>query len=162
MAAICISVCAQEKQIEPKNEEVKTESLSTNLTYFIDGIKVDQPQGISPKSNININSLVNPMDIASMDVLKGEMAVKAYGNDGQNGIVFITTRKGPQQPICIVDGEIKSGGFGILANLNPDDVQSVQVLKGESALTTYGSPGKNGVIVVTTKKYAEGKSGHRK
>ncbi len=47
------------------------------------------------------------------------------------------------------------GGDGI-SNLNPDDIESVTVLKGASAAALYGSSAANGVIVITTKK---GKAG---
>ncbi|NSL90478.1 SusC/RagA family TonB-linked outer membrane protein [Chitinophaga sp. Mgbs1] len=49
----------------------------------------------------------------------------------------------------------RDGGDGI-SNLNPDDVESIQVLKGASASALYGSQAANGVILITTKK---GKSG---
>ncbi|SOD88658.1 TonB family protein [Spirosoma fluviale] len=52
------------------------------------------------------------------------------------------------EPLIIIDGvEAKSG----ISHLNPDDIDNVTVLKGESA-TVYGEKGKNGVILVTTKK----------
>ncbi|WP_212006388.1 SusC/RagA family TonB-linked outer membrane protein [Chitinophaga sp. HK235] len=52
----------------------------------------------------------------------------------------------------------RDGGDGI-SNLNPDDVESVSVLKGASASALYGSQAANGVILITTKK---GKSGTSK
>ncbi len=47
----------------------------------------------------------------------------------------------------------------ILSSINPDDIESVNVLKGASASALYGSQGSNGVILITTKK---GKSGTAK
>ena len=49
----------------------------------------------------------------------------------------------------------RDGGDGI-SNINPDDVESISVLKGAAASALYGSQGNNGVILITTKK---GKSG---
>lgn len=49
------------------------------------------------------------------------------------------------------------GGDGI-SNLNPDDIESVSVLKGASASALYGSQAANGVIMVTTKKGKAGKT----
>jgi TonB family protein len=40
-------------------------------------------------------------------------------------------------------------------NIDPDDIKSIDVLKGESGTKHYGEKGKNGVIIITTQKYAE-------
>jgi TonB-linked SusC/RagA family outer membrane protein len=73
-------------------------------------------------------------------------------------------------PLYVIDGVIlpsnntatpSSAGAGIspLANLNSEDIASVQVLKDASAAAIYGSRGSNGVVLITTKKgSATGKS----
>lgn len=45
-----------------------------------------------------------------------------------------------------------------IADLNPNDIENIQVLKGPSASSIYGSVGANGVIVITTKKGRVGKT----
>jgi len=45
-----------------------------------------------------------------------------------------------------------------IADLNPNDIESIQVLKGPSAASIYGSKGTNGVIVITTKQGRTGKA----
>jgi TonB-linked SusC/RagA family outer membrane protein len=52
----------------------------------------------------------------------------------------------------------RDGGDGI-SNINPDDIETISVLKGAAASALYGSQGNNGVILITTKK---GKSGQSK
>ena len=49
----------------------------------------------------------------------------------------------------------RDAGDGI-SNLNPDDIESINILKGSSAAALYGSQAANGVILITTKK---GKAG---
>jgi TonB-linked SusC/RagA family outer membrane protein len=49
------------------------------------------------------------------------------------------------------------GGDGI-SNINPDDIESISVLKGASASALYGSAAENGVILITTKKGKAGKA----
>ena len=44
------------------------------------------------------------------------------------------------------------------ADINPNDIESIQVLKGPSASSIYGSRGTNGVIVITTKQGQAGRS----
>jgi TonB-dependent starch-binding outer membrane protein SusC len=70
------------------------------------------------------------------------------------------------QPLYVVDGvQINSGDLSrltttsnVLANINPDDIESVSVLKDAAATAIYGSRGGNGVIVITTKKGRAGKT----
>lgn len=76
-----------------------------------------------------------------------------------NNGVFANTRivlrgirslTGNNQPLLVVDGSPISLGF--INSINPNDVESVNVLKGSNAAALYGPEGVNGVIVVTTKK----------
>ncbi|QQL49141.1 SusC/RagA family TonB-linked outer membrane protein [Mucilaginibacter ginkgonis] len=68
------------------------------------------------------------------------------------------------QPLIIVDGVVsftgdfsggESGG-NALANINPDDIEDVSILKDASATAIYGSRGANGVVLITTKKGKKG------
>ena len=56
------------------------------------------------------------------------------------------------KPLYIIDGEEFKGSMD---DINPDNIKSIDVLKGESAIELYGEKGKNGVIVITSKKFAE-------
>lgn len=56
---------------------------------------------------------------------------------------------GSSAPLVVVDGVVYDGG---LANINPDDVESISTLKDASTTALYGSRGGNGVIMITTKK----------
>lgn len=63
---------------------------------------------------------------------------------GGNGSPF------KEQPLFILDGkEIKEAE---IKGLNPSEIDNISVLKNESATATYGDKGKNGVIIITTKK----------
>ncbi len=79
--------------------------------------------------------------------------------------------QGNNQPLIVIDGmpmnnptksqlgSVYGGrdGGDALANLNPDDIANINVLKGASAAALYGSMAANGVIVITTKKGSMGK-----
>jgi len=58
------------------------------------------------------------------------------------------------EPLYVIDGFI--GGFS-LNDINPQDVESIEVLKDASSTAIYGSRGSNGVILITTKKGKIGK-----
>jgi TonB-dependent SusC/RagA subfamily outer membrane receptor len=45
-----------------------------------------------------------------------------------------------------------------LADLNPNDIESIQILKDAAASSIYGSRGANGVVLITTKKGKAGKT----
>ncbi len=91
------------------------------------------------------------------------------GNGVEGGTTRITIRgnnniKGNNQPLIIVDGvplENEPGQTNIgrgtdwgsaLNNINPEDIESVDILKGPTAAAKYGTRGANGVILITTKR----------
>ena len=88
--------------------------------------------------------------------LQGKMAgvqvTTNTGTPGQSATVLIrgaTSIAGSQEPLYIVDGAIIEGG---LSDLNVDDIESIEVVKGASASALYGSRAGSGVIVITTKR----------
>ncbi len=56
------------------------------------------------------------------------------------------------EPLYVVDGFPSSTG----ADINPNDIESMQILKDASATAIYGARGANGVILITTKRGSEG------
>lgn len=60
---------------------------------------------------------------------------------------------GGNEPLYVVDGFI--GGIG-LNSINPNDIESIEVLKDASATAIYGSRGANGVVIITTKRGSKG------
>ena len=61
---------------------------------------------------------------------------------------------GSNDPLVVINGFIG----GDLSSINPNDIENVEVLKDASATAIYGSRGSNGVILITTKKGAAGKT----
>ncbi|MEI6050797.1 MAG: TonB-dependent receptor [Bacteroidota bacterium] len=59
-------------------------------------------------------------------------------------------------PLFVVDGIISPGGID---NLNPNDIESINVLKDASSTAIYGTRGSNGVIIITTKRGSKGIKG---
>ena len=84
------------------------------------------------------------------------LAVRNGGAPGQNAVVNIrglSTFYGNASPLYIIDGMYADPN----TTINPNDVESIQVLKDASAAAIYGSRAANGVIIVTTKKGKKGK-----
>src|SRR4029453_15077684 len=51
-------------------------------------------------------------------------------------------------PLVVVDGVVINGG---MQDINPQDIESIEVVKGAAASSTYGARAQNGVIQITTK-----------
>ncbi|MCH4822425.1 TonB-dependent receptor [Gramella lutea] len=78
----------------------------------------------------------------------------APGADPKIQVRAASSINGNSDPLIVVDGYPISGS---LATVNPNDIQSIEVLKDAASAAIYGSRGANGVILVTTKKGKEGK-----
>lgn len=69
-----------------------------------------------------------------------------------------TSIYGDQQPLIIIDGVITGAGTN-LNDINPEDIESMEVVKGAAAASLYGSLAGNGVIQILTKRGKGGKGG---
>ncbi len=79
----------------------------------------------------------------------------APGADPKIQIRAASSINGNSNPLIVVDGYPISGS---LATVNPNDIESLEVLKDAASAAIYGSRGANGVILVTTKKGRSGKA----
>lgn len=116
---------------------------------------------------LNTN-VINPVSALQGKVAGVEINQSDGGMFGTNKILIrgASTLSSNNQPIYVIDGVIldnginnssadwdhDSGDYGNeLKNLNPEDFESVSVLKGAAATALYGSRGLNGAVVITTK-----------
>jgi len=113
-------------------------------------------------------SSVNSDEIAQVPVTSVSSALQgraagvsvnqASGQPGQGVIIRVrgnNSISGGNNPLYVVDG-FPLDDFG--SDINPEDIKSIEVLKDASSTAIYGSRGANGVILVTTKRGAEGKT----
>ncbi len=97
--------------------------------------------------------------------LQGKVAGLALqvssGQPGANPQVFIrggsSTSPESDAPLFIVDG-IVSQGFRNISDMNPADIESVEVLKDAASTAIYGSRAANGIILIKTKSGKKGKA----
>ncbi len=102
-----------------------------------------------------------------------EIQKSASGAGGSTRVILrgFKSLTGSSEPLYVVDGvpimNIKRGQPGMwggadngdgLSQLNPDDIESVNVLKGLNAAILYGSQGANGVVLISTKRGKAGKT----
>lgn len=101
-----------------------------------------------------------PLTQAS-DALQGRMSGVNVVSDGiPGGAVKVRVRgtnsiNKSNDPLYVVDGMVRESG---LDGINPEDIQSMQVLKDASSTAIYGSRGANGVVIITTKTGVQGQS----
>ena len=127
---------------------VKDNNLASSLTGKVAGLQISQSGSLGSASRITIrgnNSLggnsqaliiVDGMPINASLPISGDGSQISSGSSGVGG--------GPSY-----EPSISGGG---ISDINPDDVESISVLKGPSAAALYGSRAGNGVILITTKK----------
>ena len=144
----------------------------TNLAHAISSISAEELTGVTSQQTV---------DGALYGKLPGVNIVQSNGAPG-GGIALrlrgVSSLSGNNQPLWIVDGiyisnaEIPSGSrfasgansgseegaSNRIADINPEDIESIEVLKGASAAAIYGTRANAGVVIITTKKGKAGKT----
>ncbi|WP_051286188.1 SusC/RagA family TonB-linked outer membrane protein [Salinimicrobium terrae] len=121
-------------------------------------------------SRISSEELENVPQVSVDQLMQGRAAgVAVTKNSGQPGAAVsvrirgVNSITGSSEPLYIIDGVPTGGeagpeGLSPLAALNPNDIESINILKDASATAIYGSRGSNGVVLITTKKGKLGES----
>ncbi|MEP7324039.1 MAG: SusC/RagA family TonB-linked outer membrane protein, partial [Saprospiraceae bacterium] len=126
------------------------------------GIRKDAREIGYSYANVKSEDVINGRSPQLAQALSGKVAGLAVYNvnnsvDPQAKIVLRGYRSltGNNDALVVIDGLQTTAT--ILSVINPNDIESVSILKGGQAATLYGSAGINGAIVVTTKKGTPGK-----
>lgn len=102
------------------------------------------------------NQSVTNIQTAIVGKIPGVYAATTSGQPGSGAMIRIrgVGTVNANGPLYVVDGQFLDD----INNINPNDVERLDVLKDASATAIYGSRGANGVIVITTKKGLSGKT----
>lgn len=150
------------KEITATKETVVTISLTEDILALNEIVVVGY--GSQNKKDLTgAVSLVKASEIQKRQIttvaegLQGTVTgvkVRGGGRPGQEANVEIRGLKNLQNtnPLYVIDGLITSGN----RDFNPNDIESIQVLKDASSAAIYGSRAANGVIIITTKKGKKG------
>lgn len=156
-------------------------NLETTVVTAI-GIKKEEKSLGYSATQVKNDELTKARGSSVVNSLQGKVSgvsiSSASGSPGASSKVILrgmSSISGNNQPLYVVDGvpinnEVVNstslnGGldFGNRANdINPDDVESMSILKGSSGTALYGSRAANGVIIITTKKGSSNKNGQAK
>lgn len=108
------------------------------------------------EETLTVGIYSNPAQALS-GAVSGLRVIQSSGNPGAAPAVILrggTNLDGSGSPLVMVDGQLRSS----LSDINPEDIESMEVLKDAGATALYGARASNGVILVTTKS---GKAGKR-
>ena len=130
---------------------------STKIAYTpkigADGKPVIQLDYPSIEKSLN-DAIVNKLGIENQ-LVTGNGDKKIYVEKGKDGIKLYTAKEyaNLHPPLMLID--FKKVTKEEADKIDPKDIASVDVLKNESSKAVYGEEGKNGVVLITTKAYAE-------
>ncbi len=147
-----VVVTAMGIQRKAKSLTYATQQVSNQeLTRAKDANMINALQGKTAGLSITPNA--SGAGGSSKIVLRGNKS--AFGSNQALIVIDGVPMNNPQT--TQLDGEYAGrDGGDALSNLNPDDIASMNVLKGASAAALYGSMAANGVIMITTKKGRDG------
>ena len=135
--------------------------LSTVVVTTAAGTKVNKVQQGFNSTTISAASITEAKPTVLASALAGKapgLQVMATGG-GVNPTFRIMIRgqrslTGNNQPLLILDGNIVT--YDMLTNIDPEDVDNVNILNGPAAVALYGSQASNGALVITTKRATPG------
>ncbi len=146
--------------MEPVTEELQ-EVVVTAM-----GIRQEKKRMNFAVQSIGSDALTESKSANFVDALQGKVAglsvttSSGSPNSGSQIIIRGISSINPAQnnePLFVLDGMPLSGGGSAAADINPNDIENVSVLKGAAASALYGQDGANGVIMITTKRGEAGR-----
>jgi TonB-linked SusC/RagA family outer membrane protein len=135
--------------------------------------KKDITGSVSSVPKANLNQVTSSADNLLRGAVSGVVVTQSSGRPGASSSVRIrggNSITGGNEPLYVVDGVLiyndnnngstgttnSGAGINVLSTINPNDIESIDVLKDASATAIYGSRGSNGVVIISTKKGTKG------
>jgi TonB-linked SusC/RagA family outer membrane protein len=119
---------------------INAEALQSEATANV----TDLLRGAIPGLSVNFTITPKGISSASDMLIRGQTTVRSNLNDNAEA----------NAPLVVLDGMIY---YGDLADINPNDIETFDILKDASSAAIYGARATNGVILITTKKGKVGK-----
>lgn len=143
-------------------EEVVVTGIANRRSKSVAEVAVSRVSATDYTEKVNYSSLDQMVNAK----LSGVQIQPASGNVGSGFRFFVRSGgglNGDEQPVIYVDGvrvnnstvaPFFTGGqsLGVLSDINPDDIETIEFLKGPAAAASYGTNGSNGVVLITTKR----------
>ncbi|MEZ5039481.1 MAG: TonB-dependent receptor [Saprospiraceae bacterium] len=117
---------------------------------------------IATLDNEKISAIPVPSGVQAMQgQVAGVDIVQTGGRPGANPTIRIRGRRSitaSNDPLFVIDGIPQTSGTSAINDINPQDIESMEILKDAAATAIYGSRGANGVVIITTKRGSAGKT----
>ncbi len=171
-----VSMLTREVDIIPGDMTIELENANTLDEVVVTGYGVQRKAAFTGAASVLDGDVIDKKtDVNFVKALEGSVTGFQYNNStsspGTFGSVYVRgmgSLSSSSQPLYVIDGvpvnsdydgmsSSSNNYFDPMAAYNPNDIETVTVLKDAAATAIYGSRAANGVIVVTTKKGAEGK-----
>jgi len=149
-----------------KTQEISVEgrtSIDVSLLEDVGALDEVVVVGYGTQSKRNVTGAISSVDVTENENLPNVNVAQSLSGvagvqftstprPGQNGNLLIrgqNSLSGKNDPLIVLDGIIFNGS---LADINPQDIQTLDILKDASSAAIYGSRAANGVILITSKK----------
>lgn len=149
-----LGITREKKSLGYSTQEVKGDAISTVKTDNFMNALSGKVSGVQIKKTTNMGGSTNIL-------LRGSKSLT-----GDNQVLFVIDGVPVSNNITNTSSQ-KQAGLGYdygnaASDINPDDIESVNVLKGSAATALYGSRAAGGVVMITTKKGAKSTAGTAK
>lgn len=148
------------KGAQPLNIAMKPDSKVMDEVLVIGYGTVKKRDALGAISQVKAEDIKAAPVLNAMEGLSGKIAgldiTRESGQAGSTPTLLLRGNRSLQadcSPLFIIDGVP-----GNISNLNPNDIESIEVLKDASSTAIYGAEGANGVIIVTTRQGTTGKT----
>ncbi len=164
------------QEIEVGARSIIDVQMASDITQLqeviVTGYGIEQKRDVTGSVSSVKGTAIQNLPVQSFDrAIQGRLAgVQVSSTSGAPGGALNILVRGAgslanNTPLYIVDGvQVQAGGatFGgsnnALASINPNDIESIEVLKDAAASAIYGAQSANGVVIITTKRGKKGKS----
>ncbi len=141
--------------------QVPSPTLENSLEGKVPGAIIQNLNGGAPGGGVqvqvrgvtSINGNAEPLYVVDGVVVNNQTV-----NEDQNAISRAGGGTSPTGQAVSGAPSVEDDGVNRIADINPDDIESVEILKGASASAIYGSKASAGVVIITTKKGTAGKA----
>ena len=164
-------------KLEPENTQLKEVVVKSKRTSS-GGLTIPKKEVAVSQQSLNMENIEGLAFTSADEALQGEIAgLDIVANSGNLGagttmrLRGVTTINGDANPLIVVDDKIFDNpdenfdfanadeeAYSSLLSVNVEDIANIQVLKDAAATAVWGSKGANGVILITTKHGARGKT----
>ncbi|HEX2396486.1 MAG TPA: carboxypeptidase-like regulatory domain-containing protein, partial [Bacteroidales bacterium] len=157
------SIGFKDQEVEVAGQSTIDVVMSSDVTQMDEvvvtalGIKREKREVTYQTQKVSNEDILQAAPTRAANALTGKVAGLQINNmdNGVNPTTQITLRgfrsiSGNNSATVVIDGSIAS--LGALDDLNPNDIEDINVLKGANAAALYGSKASNGALIVTTKK----------